>query len=148
MKKETAVEFIRRMYNEQHGTLYGEDFEQAEKIEKTNNMNNLNLNEMERKLDEALSKETTESITEWLKGKREYSHLASVWENLYKKFYPHYNQHDFINGFEAGYRKAKEEYMHTKQDVIDACNIGIDLESHLLINDGEHYYNQTYNQNK
>ena len=33
-----------------------------------------------------------------------------------------------------------------KEQIIDACNIGIDLESHLLINDGEEYYNQTYNQ--
>jgi hypothetical protein len=34
MKKETAVEFIRRMYDEQHGALYGDDFEEAEKMEK------------------------------------------------------------------------------------------------------------------
>lgn len=34
MKKETAVEFIRRMYDEQHGALYGDDFEQAKKMEK------------------------------------------------------------------------------------------------------------------
>lgn len=34
MKKETAVEFIRRMYDEQHGALYGDDFEQAKEMEK------------------------------------------------------------------------------------------------------------------
>ena len=32
-----------------------------------------------------------------------------------------------------------------KEQIIDACNMGIDIESHLLINDGEEYYNQTYN---
>jgi len=35
-----------------------------------------------------------------------------------------------------------------KEQIIDACNMGIDLESHLLINDGEEYYNQKFNQNK
>jgi len=68
MAQQTAVQYLRRMYDEQHGQLYGEDFEQAEQIE--------------------------------------------------------------------------------KGEIIDACNMGIDLESHLLINDGEDYYNQTFNKNK
>ena len=44
--------------------------------------------------------------------------------------------------------KLKELTFKEKEQIIDACNMGIDLESHLLINDGEEYYNQTYNQNK
>ena len=65
MAQQTAVQFLFEMYNEQHGQLYGEDFEQAEKIE--------------------------------------------------------------------------------KEKIVDAFNMGVDSESHLLINDGEDYYNETFN---
>ena len=66
MKQQTAIDFLFQMYNLQDGVLYGEDFEEAERI--------------------------------------------------------------------------------FKHQIVDACNIGIDLESHLMINSGEEYYNQTFNQ--
>ncbi len=44
--------------------------------------------------------------------------------------------------------KSQELLEKEREQIIDACNMGIDLESHFLINDGEQYYNETYNQNK
>lgn len=45
----------------------------------------LDLNKLERKLDEALSKETEESLRNWLKGKRMNSFFASLGEGEMKE---------------------------------------------------------------
>ena len=52
---------------------YAEEYHQSEllKLNKSDVISSLDLNELERKLDDALTKETTESLNEWLNEKRQ-----------------------------------------------------------------------------
>ena len=52
---------------------YAEEYHRAEllKLNKSDVISSLDLNESERKLDDALAKETTESLNEWLNEKRQ-----------------------------------------------------------------------------
>jgi len=52
---------------------YAEEYHLSEllKLNKSDVISSLDLNESERKLDDALAKETTESLNEWLNEKRQ-----------------------------------------------------------------------------
>ena len=103
----------------------------------------MDLNKLESKLDDALSKETTESLTNYLNIKRmEKKQTAVDW--LFEQI-----KKDII-GIEYDYleelQKAKE--MEKKQ-IIEAFDEGQEYEYQYHINsapkfDSETYYNETY----
>jgi hypothetical protein len=92
--------------------------------------NKLDLSKIKQKLDETLANETSESLTEWMNGKRE-----DDVEKLAVEEYPifdgdllgiAYNQKQSRIDFIKGYNKAKET-LYTKQDIIDSVNRMYDI---------------------
>ena len=62
--KQTVIDLMREYAEEYHKN-------EINKLNKSDVISSLDLNELERKLDDALAKETTESLNEWLNEKRQ-----------------------------------------------------------------------------
>jgi len=107
----------------------------------------LDLNKLENKLDEALSNETSETLTKFLNDKRMTNNkqqtaidlFAEKTFNLIELMKSRYvNQEEFLDGMLKARNEAKEM---EKQQIINA------LLEHPSIN-AEQYYNETYGGNK
>ena len=99
----------------------------------------MNLNKLESKLDDALSKETTESLTNWLNNKKmEKKQLATEWlmEQLYENV-------EIIGGgnvLDALLDEAKEM---EKENIIEAFYDG-EENSHKYKSSPTLYFNETF----
>ena len=98
--------------------------------------NKLDLKQLENKLDEALAKETTESLTEWVDSKRkdDVERLADEEYGLQQKSFEDstemfpFNYSELLKtGFIDGYNKAKET-LYTEEQVRKAIEMALDLE--------------------
>ena len=80
--------------NPKQDTVGKEFYESADKVITVKRQETLNLDKLESKLDDALAKETKESLTDWLNSKRnkqetlEEAELAVLFHNTYERLAP------------------------------------------------------------
>ncbi len=140
-KKDVTVWLVEQGYPKEMIDSFGEHF-YCRYWEQSEEDNKLDLKQLEDKLDEALAKETTESLTEWVDSKRK-DDVEKIEEEYYKELEQRreaaknftgqvagrhsdmftYREMDWmVRGFMDGYSKAKET-MYTEEQVREAIDM-------------------------